>query len=111
GALGLHRLELAIRPENVASLAVAEKLSMREEGLRPAFLHINGDWRDHRIFALTAEDLAEDGRGATFRERLDRSWAARAGRCGAGRGEDRSVGTTRWQGDRSVTGVSPVTSA
>jgi len=78
GALGLHRLELAIRPENVASLAVAEKLSMREEGLRPAFLHINGDWRDHRIFALTAEDLAEDGRGATFRERLDRSWAARA---------------------------------
>lgn len=76
GALGLHRLELGIRPENTASLAVARKLRMREEGVRPNFLHIDGAWRDHRIFALTAEDL-EDGHGATFRDRVERSFAER----------------------------------
>lgn len=76
GALGLHRLELGIRPENTASIAVARKLHMREEGMRPHYLHINGAWRDHLIFALTAEDL-EDGRGHSFRERLERSYAER----------------------------------
>lgn len=78
GGLGLHRLELGIRPENTASLAVARKLRMREEGLRPNFLHIDGAWRDHAIYALTTEDLAADGWGATFAERLARSWAVHA---------------------------------
>lgn len=77
GALELHRLELGIRPENAASLTVAAKLRMRDEGLRPNFLHIDGAWRDHRIFALTAEDLAGDGWGGSFRERLARSFADR----------------------------------
>ena len=76
GSLGLHRLELGIRPENAASLAVPRKLVMRDEGLRPNFLHIDGAWRDHRIFALTAEDLHGDGWGGTFGERLARSWSA-----------------------------------
>jgi ribosomal-protein-alanine N-acetyltransferase len=51
---GLHRLEIAIRPENVASLRVVEKLGFREEGLRRSYLFIDGDWRDHRVFARTA---------------------------------------------------------
>lgn len=55
--LGLHRLEVAIRPENNASLRVVEKLGFRYEGERPRFLHIDGDWRDHRIFALNAEEV------------------------------------------------------
>ena len=55
--LGLHRVEVNIRPENVASLAVVRKLRFRDEGLRPRMLHIDGDWRDHRSFALTTEDL------------------------------------------------------
>lgn len=79
GALGLHRLELGIRPENAASIAVARKLQMREEGLRAHYLHIDGAWRDHLIFALTAEDLG-DGGGATFRERVERSFAERGPR-------------------------------
>lgn len=79
GALGLHRLELAIRPENTASLAVAAKLRLRGEGLRPNFLHIDGAWRDHRIFALTIEDFG-DGLGESLEARLYRSWAERAGR-------------------------------
>ncbi len=56
---GLHRLEVNIRPENRASLRVVEKLGFREEGLRPKLLHIDGEWRDHRSFALTAEEVPE----------------------------------------------------
>lgn len=54
--LGLHRLEVNIRPENEASLRVVEKLGFRDEGLRLRFLHIDGGWRDHRSFALTADE-------------------------------------------------------
>ena len=55
--LGLHRIEVAIRPENKASLRVVEKLGFRYEGDRPRFLHIDGEWRDHQIFALNAEEV------------------------------------------------------
>jgi ribosomal-protein-alanine N-acetyltransferase len=55
--LGLHRMEICIRPENEPSLRVVEKLGFRYEGLRRRYIHINGDWRDHFCFALTAEEL------------------------------------------------------
>jgi ribosomal-protein-alanine N-acetyltransferase len=55
--LGLHRVEVNIRPANAASLRVVEKLGFREEGLRRNYLHIDGQWRDHRSFAMTTEDL------------------------------------------------------
>ena len=55
--LGLHRVEVNIRPENTASLRVVEKLGFRDEGLRLQYLHIDGDWCDHRSFALTIEDM------------------------------------------------------
>jgi ribosomal-protein-alanine N-acetyltransferase len=57
--LGLHRMEINIRPENKPSLRVVEKLGFRDEGYRPRFLHINGEWADHRSFALTAEEVPE----------------------------------------------------
>ncbi|MGF9662741.1 GNAT family protein [Arthrobacter crystallopoietes] len=57
--LGLHRMEINIRPENAASLRVVEKLGFRDEGLRPRYLHINGAWADHRSFALTTEEVPE----------------------------------------------------
>jgi ribosomal-protein-alanine N-acetyltransferase len=66
--LGLHRMEINIRPENGPSLRVVEKLGFRPEGLRPRYLHIDGDWRDHRLFAVTREDCP---RG--MQERLERS--------------------------------------
>ena len=56
---GLHRIEIAIRPENTNSLRVVEKLVMREVGFAPNFLHIDGAWRDHRIFAVTTEECPE----------------------------------------------------
>jgi [ribosomal protein S5]-alanine N-acetyltransferase len=56
---GLHRIEIAIRPENSNSLRVVEKLGMREVGYAPRFLHIDGEWRDHRIYAVTVEECPE----------------------------------------------------
>ncbi|QKJ18882.1 GNAT family N-acetyltransferase [Microbacterium hominis] len=57
--LRLHRMEICIRPENAASLRVVEKLGFRYEGLRKRFIHIDGDWRDHYVFALVREDVPE----------------------------------------------------
>jgi ribosomal-protein-alanine N-acetyltransferase len=57
GVVGLHRLEINVRPENTASLRVVDKLGFRDEGVRLRFLHIAGDWRDHRTFALTADEV------------------------------------------------------
>ncbi|PJJ72901.1 ribosomal-protein-alanine N-acetyltransferase [Diaminobutyricimonas aerilata] len=55
--MGLHRMEICIRPENAPSLRVVQKLGFRYEGLRRRYIHINGDWRDHFCFALTVEDV------------------------------------------------------
>ena len=54
---GLHRVEVDIRPENEASLRVVQKLQLRQEGLKERFIHINGAWRDHLVFAITREEL------------------------------------------------------
>jgi ribosomal-protein-alanine N-acetyltransferase len=55
--IGLHRMEICIRPENEPSLRVVEKLGFRYEGLRRRYIHINGDWRDHFCFGLTVEEV------------------------------------------------------
>ena len=57
--VGLHRIEVNIRPENTASRRVVEKLGFREEGLRRGFLHISGDWRDHISYALIRDEAAD----------------------------------------------------
>ena len=57
--VGLHRIEVNIRPENTASRRVVEKLGFREEGMRRRFLHIAGDWRDHISYALTRDEAAD----------------------------------------------------
>jgi ribosomal-protein-alanine N-acetyltransferase len=57
--VGLHRVEIDIRPENTASLRIVEKLGLRFEGTKERFIHINGDWRDHFVFAVTAEEVPE----------------------------------------------------
>ena len=48
--LQLHRIEINLRPENGASRKVAEKSGYHFEGVRPGYLHIAGDWRDHLTF-------------------------------------------------------------
>jgi len=58
-SLRLHRIEICIRPENAASLRVVEKLGMRAEGRRLAYIHIAGAWRDHDSFAVTSEEIPD----------------------------------------------------
>jgi [ribosomal protein S5]-alanine N-acetyltransferase len=76
---GLHRIEANIRPENVASRRVVEKLGFHEEGVRRRQLHIDGAWRDHICYALTAEDIP-GGLLNRWRQRVrndqsrDRTW-------------------------------------
>ena len=55
--LRLHRIEIALRPENAASKRVAEKAGYQFEGLRPRFLHIDDDWRDHIVFIKENQNL------------------------------------------------------
>ncbi|CAB5005506.1 MAG: GNAT family N-acetyltransferase [Actinobacteria bacterium] len=55
--MGLHRIEVNVRPENAPSLRVVDKLGFRYEGLRPRYLHIDGAWRDHVTYALNAEEV------------------------------------------------------
>jgi len=57
--LGLHRMEICIRPENANSIRVVEKLGFRYEGRRPRYLHIAGDWRDHDVFVLEQGEVSE----------------------------------------------------
>jgi ribosomal-protein-alanine N-acetyltransferase len=54
--LGLHRLEAACIPENEASRNLLVKIGFREEGRARRYLQINGDWRDHILFALLEDD-------------------------------------------------------
>lgn len=53
----LHRIEIAIRPENERSLRIVKRLGFTEIGLARRYLHIAGQWRDHLIFQLLAEDV------------------------------------------------------
>lgn len=57
--LGLHRMEVCIRPENKPSVRIVEKLGFRFEGIRRRYIYIDSDWRDHLCFALVREELAE----------------------------------------------------
>ncbi|WP_244925060.1 GNAT family N-acetyltransferase [Actinomyces bowdenii] len=67
--VGLHRVEINVRPENRRSLRLCRGLGLREEGVRRRYMHINGAWADHVSFAVVAE---ERPRGGTFVEGLIR---------------------------------------
>jgi len=59
GPVGLHRIEVNIRPENEPSRRVVEKLGFREEGMQRNYLAIGGAYRDHVGYALTVEDVPD----------------------------------------------------
>ncbi|MBV9330712.1 MAG: GNAT family N-acetyltransferase [Alphaproteobacteria bacterium] len=54
--LGLHRIEAACLPSNEPSKSLLQKAGFRHEGVARKYLQINGEWRDHLLFALLEED-------------------------------------------------------
>lgn len=54
-SLGLHRVDAACLPDNAASRRVLSANGFREIGIAENYLQINGEWRDHMLFALTRE--------------------------------------------------------
>jgi ribosomal-protein-alanine N-acetyltransferase len=54
--LGLHRIEAACLPTNEPSKNLLVKTGFHHEGLARGYLQINGEWRDHVLFALLADD-------------------------------------------------------
>ncbi len=51
-------------PENEASRKLLEKVGFQYEGYAREYLRIDGDWRDHLLYAL----LREDPRGERRRD-------------------------------------------
>lgn len=67
-ALGprLHRIEVSLLPSNARSRRVVEKVGFVREGLRRSYMFVNGAWRDHECWSLTADDMP----GGVVREML-----------------------------------------
>ncbi|MCD4557625.1 GNAT family N-acetyltransferase [Schaalia sp. lx-100] len=61
GELGLHRVEVCVRPENVRSLELCRRIGLIREGLRPRYLHIAGQWADHVAWYADQESMPEGG--------------------------------------------------
>ncbi|MEU1087826.1 GNAT family protein [Streptomyces sp. NPDC005892] len=54
--LGLHRVEAGTLLYNTASQRVLLKCGFEEYGMAPKFLHIDGEWRDHRLYQRILHD-------------------------------------------------------
>lgn len=54
--LGLHRVEAAVQSDNTASIKVLQSQNFVFEGTARGMLKINGEWRDHDIYAKLSSD-------------------------------------------------------
>ncbi len=54
--LGLHRIEAMVLPDNAASIHLLQVLGFAKEGYLRRNVKINGEWRDHYLYALLRED-------------------------------------------------------
>ncbi|MTI18658.1 GNAT family N-acetyltransferase [Rhodobacteraceae bacterium RKSG542] len=53
----LHRVEAACLPSNEVSIGLLKRVGFHEIGYARDYLHINGRWQDHVLFACLSEDL------------------------------------------------------
>jgi ribosomal-protein-alanine N-acetyltransferase len=60
--LALHRLEAACLPHNAASIRLLKVCGFTQEGYARQYLRINGEWHDHLLFAILAEDREPQNR-------------------------------------------------
>ncbi|MET8447446.1 GNAT family N-acetyltransferase [Streptomyces sp. NPDC005209] len=54
--VGLHRIEASTLIDNVGSQRVLEKSGFASIGMAPSYLHINGEWRDCRLYQRVLHD-------------------------------------------------------
>ncbi|MFD3334292.1 GNAT family N-acetyltransferase [Streptomyces sp. NPDC058700] len=52
----LHRVEAGTLPDNLASQRVLEKAGFQQYGTAPEYLHVDGAWRDHRLYQRILHD-------------------------------------------------------
>jgi ribosomal-protein-alanine N-acetyltransferase len=57
--IGLHRLESAALPDNEAVRSAFARLGIRDEGVASRYRLVDGEWRDHVRYAITAEEWQE----------------------------------------------------
>jgi [ribosomal protein S5]-alanine N-acetyltransferase len=53
---GLHRIEAACLPTNAPSRRLLERVGFQHEGFARSYININGQWRDHLLFAMLETD-------------------------------------------------------
>jgi ribosomal-protein-alanine N-acetyltransferase len=63
GPARLHRVQAAVMPHNLRSARVLAKNGFRREGFAPRYLRLAGGWRDHDLYAITAEEFGGAQRG------------------------------------------------
>jgi ribosomal-protein-alanine N-acetyltransferase len=61
--LALHRIEAACIPANEASRKVLLNAGFTEEGYARKYLKIDGEWRDHKLFAIVEDDWRKNRTG------------------------------------------------
>lgn len=55
--LKLHRLEAAAISSNKPSISLLENCGFQFEGKVRKYLKINGEWQDHRLYSILADDV------------------------------------------------------
>ena len=56
--VGLHRIEATVRADNAASARVLRRCGFEYEGVAREAFHMDGQWRDHQVFARVSQASA-----------------------------------------------------
>lgn len=81
GDLELHRIQANVQPANVRSSELLRAAGFRIEGFHPRYLRIDGAWRDHVSWVITAEETNDSAPtsvwaagGVQLREVSSQNW-------------------------------------